>query len=161
MVFCYRDVMYRFARNLLNNDTEAQDCVQVVMIKLWQQKDRLGSIGGLKAYAMGAIKNECLNKLKQQEVNGRHQLQAAATQPTHYSNYTGNISQLIRNYIQTLPEKQKMVMLLKDLEGFETDEIAQLLDMEEGTVRTNLARARQKVRTYLQKIEVYEQQQVR
>ena len=70
----------------------------------------------------------------------------------------GNTAQLIRSFVSTLPRKQQQVILLKDIEELETSEIAALLDIDETAVRTNLARARQKVREYLQKIEIYEQQ---
>lgn len=160
LVFCYRDNMYRFARNLLNDDTGAQDTVQSVMLKMWQQKDKLAGLGDLKAYVMRAVKNECLNKMRQQEINRRHLALAGAQQPLTDNNNRGNMRQLIFRFIDTLPEKQRIVILLKDMEEFETNEIAALMEMDEPAVRTNLARARQKVRTYLQKIETYEQQQL-
>ena len=159
-VFCYRDLMYRFARNLLNDDAEAQDCVQGVMIKLWQQKDKLEEIAALKSYIMSALRNECLNKMSRQHMNCKHLAMAGAQQPTIYSHHPGNMAQLIRSFIAGLPRKQKEVILLRDIEELETTEIASLLNMDENAVRTNLARARQKVRAYLQQIETYEQQQI-
>ncbi|MBC7936602.1 MAG: sigma-70 family RNA polymerase sigma factor [Rhizobacter sp.] len=159
-VFCYRDIMYRFARNVLNDAAEAQDCVQVVMIKMWQQKERLATIAALKPYIMSALRNECINKIRRQQMNGKHLALAGAQQPAMHSQNPGNMAQLIRGYVDTLPPKQKAVILLRDIEELETSEIAALLHMDETAVRTNLARARQKVRAYLQKIETYEQQQI-
>jgi len=160
LVFCYRDNMYRFARNLLNNDTGAQDTVQAVMLKMWQQKDKLSELGDLKSYVMRAVKNECLNKMRQQEVSSRHLALAGSQQPVAEYASRSNIRKIICDFMDTLPQKQKIVMQLKDIEEMETGEIAAIMDMDETAVRTNLARARQKVRSYLQKIEIYEQQQL-
>ena len=160
LVFCYRDSMYRFARNLLHDDAEAQDSVQVVMIKLWQQKEQLAEITSLQSYIMTATRNECLNRMRRQQMNGKHLALAGAQQAATYSQQTGNLEQVIRKFVDSLPRKQKAVILLRDIEELETTEIAGILDMEESAVRTNLARARQKVREYLQKIETYEQQQI-
>lgn len=159
-IFCYRDNMYRFARNLLENDAEAQDAVQSVMLSLWQHKEQLLSIGSARAYVMRAVKNECINKIRHRQMNGRHLAIAGSLQPVSEHILKSNMSAIIHRFMATLPEKQKMVMLLKDVEEFDTHEIASMLGMEETAVRTNLARARQKVRDHLQKIETYEQQQV-
>ena len=161
MVFCHRDSMYRFAKNLLSSEPEAQDAVQSVMLKLWQQKEKLGKMGALKAYAIRAVKNECLNRIQQLQTNNRHLAIAGKMQPVMENNTRGNMRQVISKFITGLPTQQKLVILLKDIEEFETHEIAAMLDMEEPAVRTNLARARQKVRDHLQKIETYEQQQIR
>ena len=75
-------------------------------------------------------------------------------------NVQGNLANIIRAFIKTLPEKQRMVIHLRDIEEYETTEIGNLLEMDENAVRTNLARARQKVREYLHKIEAYEQRQI-
>lgn len=158
LVFCYRDLMYRFASNLLNDDAEAQDSVQVLMLKMWQQKERLGAVEDMKSYILRAVKNECLNIIQRKQTNGKHLALVGANQPTTNDTMPGNTAQLIRSFVSTLPRKQQQVILLKDIEELETSEIAALLDIDETAVRTNLARARQKVREYLQKIEIYEQQ---
>ncbi|RYF83633.1 MAG: RNA polymerase sigma factor, partial [Chitinophagaceae bacterium] len=140
--------------------TEAQDIVQVVMIKMWEKRTELTALDNLKAYLMRAIKNECLNKMRQLEMSATHQARAQSLEPQLVDYNKGNMAQIIRRFIPTLPEKQQLVILLKDIEEFETNEIAAMLEMDENAVRTNLARARQKVRAYLQKIELYEQQQI-
>lgn len=160
LVFCYRDSMYRFACSLLHNDTEAQDIVQSVMLKLWQQRNLMTGLANKKGYVMKAVKNECLNKMQQLKNASRHLSLAGAGQPVSEHKNHGNITQLIHGFMDTLPQKQKMVMLLRDVEELDNQEIAELLDMEENAVRTNLARARQKVRDWLQKIEKYEQQKI-
>ena len=59
---------------------------------------------------------------------------------------TNNLKDYILKYINELPEKQRLVIHLKDVEEHEVSEIAEILEMEENAVRVNLMRARQKVK---------------
>jgi RNA polymerase sigma-70 factor (ECF subfamily) len=67
---------------------------------------------------------------------------------------------LIRGEINKLPEKQKMIIHLCDVEGFNTKEIAALLGIDEGAVRTNLSRARQKIKMQIIKLQEYEERKL-
>ena len=67
-----------------------------------------------------------------------------------------NLKEQILYFINQLPEKQKMVIHLKDVEEYEICEISEMLDMAENAVRVNLMRARQKIKedvTQLMKLE--------
>lgn len=68
--------------------------------------------------------------------------------------------ELILEWIQNLPEKQKMVMHLRDIEEYEIQEIEKLLNMKESAVRVNLMRARQKIKGQLKNIFDYEKRQI-
>ena len=58
--------------------------------------------------------------------------------------------------IQTLPEQQRSIIQLRDIEGYDFEEIAELLDMNENAVRVNLSRARKKIRESLTVSKTYE-----
>ena len=66
----------------------------------------------------------------------------------------------ILGFISQLPEKQKMVIHLKDVEEYEISEIGEMLDMEDNAVRINLMRARQKVKESINKLYAYENRQI-
>lgn len=159
-VFILKDKMFRFAKRMLECADESQDAVQNVMIKLWQMKDKLHELGNLEAFAMRCVKNECLNRMKHAQVIDNYRLQ-------HHSpgmlmqEAADNTRQLILEIINELPGKQKMIIHLKDVEEYQTKEIADMLEMEESAVRANLMRARQKVKTQLEKIFEYESQQIK
>ena len=70
-----------------------------------------------------------------------------------------NLKEKIINFINELPEKQKMVIHLKDVEEYEVSEISEILEMEENAVRVNLMRARQKVKEQITQLMNYEQRQ--
>ena len=157
-VFVLKDEMYRFAKRFLVSSDEAQDLVQDLMMKFWQKKDELAGLN-IKSYALKCVKNECLNKLKHEIVK-----QNFADFQLHrselYKMEVNNLKEKIINFISELPEKQKMVIHLKDVEEYEVSEISEILEMEENAVRVNLMRARQKVKEQITQLMNYEQRQI-
>lgn len=159
-VFCWKDLLYRLALRLLNNASEAEDAVQHIMMKMWQKKDELNGVENLRAFVIKALQNDCLNRLKKKQTIVRHQGQFEKMQSLSTEILQGNMVALIRGEINKLPEKQKMIIHLCDVEGFNTKEIAALLGIDEGAVRTNLSRARQKIKMQIIKLQEYEERKL-
>lgn len=158
-VFVLKDEMYRFAKRFVGSTDEAEDVVMDLMMKFWQKKETLLDIENLKSFALRCVKNECLNRLKHHDVK-----QSFAELTIHtserYQMETNNLKDQIIGFINQLPEKQKMVIHLKDVEEYEISEIAGILEMEENAVRINLMRARQKVRASINQLNAYENRQI-
>lgn len=159
-VFCWRDLLYRLALRLLNNASEAEDAVQHIMMKMWQKKDELNGVENLRAFVIKALQNDCLNRLKKRQTIVRHHGQFEKMRSLSTEILQGNMVALIRGEINKLPEKQKMIIHLCDVEGFNTKEIAALLGIDEGAVRTNLSRARQKIKMQIIKLQEYEERKL-
>ncbi len=159
-VFCWKDLLYRLALRLLNNASEAEDAVQHIMMKMWQKKDELNGIENVKAFVIKALQNDCLNRLKKEQTIIRHHGQFGKTQSLSTEVSQGNMVALIKGAINKLPEKQRMAIHLCDVEGFDTKEIAGLLEIDEGAVRTNLSRARQKIKMQIIKLQEYEERKL-
>ena len=157
-VFCLKDEMYRFAKRFLLSSDEAEDVVQDLMVKFWQMRESLSDIN-IKSYAMRAVKNECLNRLKHHEVKNDF-AKVQLNSSNHYKPEVNNLKEKIVGFINQLPEKQKMVMHLKDVEEYEVSEISEILGIEENAVRVNLMRARQKVKVQITNLMNYEAQQI-
>ena len=158
-VFCLKDEMYRFAKRFVMSSDEAEDIVQDLMMKFWQKKEELSTFGNLKSYAMKSVKNECLNRLKHHDVKmGFADFQIHRSEL--YQIETNNLKDQILGFIRQLPEKQKAVIHLKDVEEYEISEIAKMLEMEENAVRINLMRARQKIKEQITKLMNYENRQI-
>lgn len=155
-VFVFKDEMYRFAKRFVMSSDEAEDVVQDLMMKFWQKKEGLQQFGNLKSYVLKSVKNECLNRLKHHEVKlGFADIQIHTSEL--YQMEVNNMKEHIIKFINELPEKQKMVIHLKDVEEYEVSEIAEILEMEDNAVRVNLMRARQKVKEQISKLMNYEQ----
>ena len=158
-VFCLKDEMYRFAKRFVMSSDEAEDVVQDLMMKFWQKKEELANFGNLKSYALKSVKNECLNRLKHHDVKmGFADFQMHRSEL--YQVETNNLKEQIIGFINLLPEKQKAVIHLKDVEEYEVSEISVILEMEENAVRVNLMRARQKVKEQIQKLMDFENRMI-
>ena len=144
MVFILRDELYRFAKRFLISSDEAEDVVQELMLKFWQTKNELAKYNNLKAFAMRAVKNECLNRLKHHEI--KQQYRNSFDGNDSYQSPSDGIKEQIIAFINQLPTKQRVVIHLRDVEEYEIAEIAEVLEMAENAVRANLTRARQTVR---------------
>jgi len=154
-----RDEMFRFAKRFVMSSDEAEDVVQDLMIKFWQKKDELEQFGNFKSYALKSVRNECLNRLKHHDVKlGFADMQLHRSEL--YSMEVNNLKEQIIGFINQLPEKQKAVIHLKDVEEYEVSEISAMLEMEENAVRVNLMRARQKVKEQISQLMSYEQRQI-
>ncbi|MDM1074068.1 RNA polymerase sigma factor [Empedobacter brevis] len=147
-VFVHKDKLFRFARRILVSDDEAYDVVQEILMKLWEKRNSLAEVSNIEAYAMRMVNNECVNRLRKFDV--RENYKNVVQTDWCIQHEQQEIKPLILNLIDQLPEKQRKVMHLKDVEELEIKEIAGILEMEENTIRVNLMRARQKVREQLE-----------
>jgi RNA polymerase sigma factor (sigma-70 family) len=159
-VFCWKDLLYRLALRLLNNASEAEDAVQHTMMNMWQKKDGLNKIENVKSFVIKALKNDCLNRLKKEKTIERHHGQFGKMQSFSTEVSNGNMVAIIKDEINKLPEKQRLIIQLCDVEGFDTKEISAIMDIDEGAVRTNLSRARQKVKMQIIKLREYEERKL-
>ncbi|MAO09294.1 MAG: RNA polymerase subunit sigma-70 [Alteromonas sp.] len=148
-----KDKLYRLAKRLLVSQEEAEDAVQEVILKLWKGKNRMKDYKNPEAFAMTMTKNYCLDRLKSKQ---------ASNLKIVHSNYQNDENlqkkvevndgvQLVFEIMETLPEKQRMVLQLRDVEQFEFHEISEMTDMNETAIRVNLSRARKAVRDQLLK----------
>lgn len=144
-----QDKMYRLALRLLVSKEAAEDALQEVMMKLWSRKQKLASYDNLEAFAMTVTKNHCLDQLK---------LKANNNLRIVHSNYEDGNESLqnkvevqddldwVKKVIETLPEQQKILIQLREVEQYDYEEIAEMTGMKETAIRVALSRARKKLR---------------
>lgn len=149
----FKDRLYRMALRMLVNPAEAQDVVQEVMLKLWRQGNALNKIENLEAWSMRITRNHCLDKLRNKHrrtVELDQEIIQVDDQPSADQHIEQNETLTkIQKLMEKLPEKQRMVMQLRDVEGMTYKEIEEILDMPIGQVKTNLFRARQGMKKML------------
>ena len=154
-----KNKLFRLANRLLNNTAEAEDAVQEVMIRLWTKKDKLKEYRSIEAFAMVITKNLCLDKLKSKR-NKTTELEEApvkiVTETPEEKMQMKDTVEKIHQIINQLPEQQKIIIQLRDIEQCDFDEIAEVTQLNLNTIRVNLSRARRKVRDTLLKIQNYE-----
>jgi RNA polymerase sigma-70 factor (ECF subfamily) len=148
-VFPLKSRLYRFARWLLQNNEDAEDTVQEVLLKLWATRNSLDQYTSLEAFAMRMTKNMCLNKIKANKrgmVDIREQnLPATMVAPDKELEMNDTASALAR-IINLLPPQQRLLMQLREVEELEMEEIAQIAGLTVNNVRATLSIARKRVR---------------
>ncbi len=154
-----KNKLFRFARRLLNSREEAEDTVQEIFLRLWAKKDELVKYKSVEAFAMTVTKNLCLDKLKSLKNKVAkmtdYEMKYDEKEPDEKMELSDTVNR-VHKIIDELPELQKMVIQLRDIEGYEFDEISEILQMNLSAVRTNLSRARKKVRDEMIKENNYE-----
>ena len=151
-VLPFKDKVFRLAKRLLVSTDEAEDATQELYLKLWKNKNKLEDYKNIEAFAMTMTKNYCLDQLKAKRSNNLTLV---------HSNYKDNNISLqreielkdsvsrVHELIETLPEKQKLIIQLRDVENYEFEEIGKILDLQPTAVRVALSRARKAIREQL------------
>ncbi len=154
----FKDRIFRLAKRLLVSVEEAEDATQEVLVRLWNNREKLGTYSSVEALAVTITKNYCLDQLKSKR---------ATEMRIVHSNYTDRQAGLqqqaedrdswewVEKIINTLPEQQKLIVQMRDVEEYEFDEIAKIMDMNETAVRVALSRARKTIREELIKKHSY------
>ena len=143
-----RNKLQNVAKNMLANEVDAEDAVQETFLRLWNQRSQLSNHPNVGGFAMQTLKNICVDKLRAERHNvSLDGISIAGNSITPYTFTEQQDSVLIiRNIIDSLPETQRQIITLRDVDGYELGEIAAILGSEESTVRVNLSRARKAVR---------------
>lgn len=156
-----RDKMFRFALRMLGNAEDARDTVQDALLRIWKQKEKLEGIENMEAWCMQVTKNLCLDRFKANKIRlaavRNIQQDGNTTTGTPYRQIEQKERMdSIRKMIDELPEKFKMTIQLRDVEGFSYKEIADILEMSMNEVKVNLFRARKALREKITKNNIYE-----
>jgi len=152
LVMPFKDKVFRLAKRLLVSNEEAEDATQEILMKLWRNKLKISDYKNVEAFSMTMTKNFCLDRLKSKQ---------AQNLKIVHSNYQDNNTSLqsqvenrdsvdwVSKIIEELPEQQKIILQLRDIEEYDFDEIAKVVDMNPTAIRVALSRARKTIREKL------------
>lgn len=148
-----KDKLFRLALRITMNRQEAEDVVQDTMIKLWNQRERWQDIDSIEAYALTICRNKALDA---QDRMGNKTISLESVK--QYDRPTDPYRQMfqrerlrqVHDIINQLPEKQRSCMQLRDIEGKQYREIADILQITEDQVKVNIFRARKAIKQRLQ-----------
>ena len=150
-----RDKLIAYTLKLAREQVDAEDIVQDVFLKLWTLRDKLDNYQSVEALALTITKNKVFDELK------RHHAESFENfSPTILNDYSTNqnpesiaeqndTTKHIKKFIEELPTLQQTIIRMKDIEGYELSEIAEITGTQVEAVRVNLSRARKKVREQL------------
>lgn len=155
-----KNKLFRFALKFLGNEDEAKDVVQEVFIRIWNNREKMVEIQNIEAWCMRITRNLSLDRLRSN--NRRETKPIEETYNIHHEALTPHESteadenmERINQFISELPDKQREIIHLRDVEGYSYAEICEILELEMSQVKVYLFRARNAVREKILKINAY------
>ena len=154
----FKDKVFRLAKRLLKSTEEAEDATQEILCKLWSKNENLVKFNSVEAFAMTMTKNYCLDQLKSKRAENikiSHDNFSDKSPRLDKIVEDGDSLSWVEKIINQLPEQQKLIIQMRDIEQYEFEEIAKILQMNETAIRVALSRARKTIRENMNKIHRY------
>lgn len=157
-----KNELYRLALRITLNPGDAEDVVQETLIKVWNRREQWDQIESMEAFCLTICRNLSLDKTRKMAGNEQrldtdeHDApdQSYSSNPEEQAIQQDRIA-LVRRLIDSLPEKQRSVMQLRDVEGKSYKEIAVVLGLSEEQVKVSIFRARQTIKKKFIQVEEY------
>jgi len=160
----YNQQLYRISMSIINDDAEAEDIMQTAYINAFRQLHNFKGQASFATWLTRILINESLLHKK------RKQKQEQTLAENTYKDYRDDtpldelmnkeLKVLLERAVETLPEKYRIVFVMREVQGMSTDETMQALDIGESNVKVRLNRAKEMLRTelnsYWQPRELYE-----
>jgi RNA polymerase sigma factor (sigma-70 family) len=158
----FKDKLYRFALNIVGDSMDAEDILQELMIKIWRRIEQFETLDNKEAWCMTVTRNLAIDKTRSRKAtmhdiaDYQHLSDNSTTPDKQLENDErfGNIMKLVNQ----LPEKQRQIVHLRDVEGYTYQEIADMMETNLDFVKISLHRARKSLKEQLlrQNIRKYE-----
>lgn len=133
-------MLYKVARSILYSDEDAADAIQDTILACWEKLESLKSGQYFKTWLTRILVNKCNDQIR------RHHRCIPIEKIPEISQKSHEFENLEWNEaLSHLDEKYRLVIMLYYVEGFKTSHISQILDIPGSTVRTRLARGREKL----------------
>ncbi|MDR0699368.1 MAG: sigma-70 family RNA polymerase sigma factor [Tannerella sp.] len=152
-----RKTLFAIALKWMQQEEDAEDATQETLLRLWNIREQLDAVANPKAFAVQTVKNICIDYLRAQKEKAP--VDEILTGVDHETPYSGierkDAVALVKRIIERLPVLQQTIIRMRDIEGYELQEIAEITGTQISAVTTNLSRARKKVRDQYMKMMNY------
>lgn len=147
-------LMYVEAIKILHSQADAEDAVQDMFTKLWEHRESLELINNPRAYAITMVRNHCLNIFNSaihrqtEEAEPENVIAAVLSTDPLYEIENRDCIGKVLEIIDALPENQRKIITLHDMEGRTNQEIEQITGLSSDNIRQLLSRARKAIRSH-------------
>ena len=145
------DRIYRLAAQITGSRQDAEDIVQDLYEKLWRKRLVVMTRSNPKGYILTGARNLCLDRMR----STKRSVELSPAMSAGDREYETDVREIVEGLMAALPEKQRTVMHLRDVECMEITEIAAVMGTGETAVRMSLSRARTTVKERLIEIMSY------
>ncbi len=146
----YSDAIFRFVLKNIKDEDKAKDIVQDTYEKLWKNHKNVDN-AKVKSYLFSVAYHTLIDMVRRDKKRGNWE--EVNEKELSYSNSYSDLNELLHLALEQLPEKQKMVVLLRDYEGYAYNEISEITGLTESQVKVYIFRARKFLKAYIGKIE--------
>jgi RNA polymerase sigma-70 factor (ECF subfamily) len=162
LVLHYQDVVYNVAYRIMGEPGAADDASQEAFISAYKALHRFRG-GSFKSWLMRIVTNACYDELRRRKRRPQSSLDqivedyesspllvSQSTPGPEENRQWTEVVEAITHCLDQLPDEQRVATVLRDVEGYDYGEIAEIMASTLGTVKSRLSRARAKLRDCLQ-----------
>ncbi len=147
----YSDGVFRFILKNIRDEERARDVVQESFVKMWEKVGDI-SYGKARSYLFTTAYHTMIDVIRKDKK--QESLEDTPTyEPSHERNYS-DLKEVLEQGLETLPEVQKNVLLLRDYEGYSYKEIGDIVNLNESQVKVYIYRARVTLKKYIGSMDV-------
>lgn len=155
----HKDRVYGYARTILRDAEDARDAAQECLVKLWQHRDLVEPGPGCRNWLLRSVHNLCIDRIRRRGVRREVDHDDApdpvdARPGPERLAESSRTAEVLERALLSLHERDRALVLLREVEGLPYDEIAGILGMNLGTLKATLHRARERLRRDLIRQEV-------
>lgn len=143
LLLAYQDKVFRLCYSMLGDGAQAEDAAQESFLRIWKSMDRYRGESALGTWIFSITRNVCLTAISKRAWSAP--IEAAERRAPDPPDRQRDILRLVRQ----LPDNYRQVVMLFYMEGRSYDEVARMLGVPVGTVKTHLHRARQQLATMM------------
>ncbi len=154
-----KDKLYRLALRITLDSAEAEDIVQDTMIRVWNKREEWAQFNSIEAFCLTVARNLAIDRSQKSEAQNielttETQEMSDGSTPERQLERSEQMD-LVRKLINELPEKQRTIIQLRDIEEKSYKEIADVMQLTEDQVKVTLFRARQRIKAKYNEIQSY------
>lgn len=151
--------MFRLAIAFTGDEAKAKDIVQDAVIKLWKHSDKLDEVENVKAWSLRVTRNLCIDRKRKMKIipsdlNAAYDVSTDQPDPERQSVVNDQIS-LVNKALDTLSDKQRTAMVLREMEGYSYQEVAEAMEENINQVKILIHRGRSKIKEFILKENQY------
>ncbi len=158
-VFSLSEHLFPMVSRMLGNNANAEDAIQEIMMKLWVRRKQIGQHPNITGFVFLTARNYCIDLMRKKRIeidDSPFQLDILKSANGQEQLEWKELNTIIKKILKNLPEQQREVIMMRDLDGYEFIEIAAATQLKVEHIRVLLSRARKQVSIKLEKTYSYE-----